>query len=57
MKGPKAESVKLSPLDMTYLDKIYTAFSLNDAQEVKNFEKTTNHDVKAVEYFIKSKLS
>ncbi len=40
-----------------YLDKIYTAFSINDAQEVKNFEKTTNHDVKAVEYFIKSKLS
>jgi adenylosuccinate lyase len=38
------------------LRKIYTAFSPGDAQEVKETEKITNHDVKAVEYFVKSKL-
>jgi len=31
-------------------------FSLQDALEIKKIEKTTNHDVKAVEYFLKSKL-
>jgi adenylosuccinate lyase len=31
-------------------------FSLDDAQEIKKTEAVTNHDVKAVEYFIKSKL-
>jgi len=31
-------------------------FSLEDAQWIKETEKTTNHDVKAVEYFLKSKL-
>jgi adenylosuccinate lyase len=35
------------------LRKIYTDFSINDALEIKQFEKETNHDVKAVEYFIK----
>jgi len=32
---------------------IYRNFSEADAQEIKEIEKTTNHDVKAVEYFIK----
>ena len=32
-------------------------FSLEDAQAIKEIEKTTNHDVKAVEYFVKEKLS
>lgn len=32
---------------------IYRNFSLEDAKEVKEIEKTTNHDVKAVEYFLK----
>jgi len=31
-------------------------FSLKDAEKIKEIEKTTNHDVKAVEYFIKEKL-
>jgi adenylosuccinate lyase len=35
---------------------IYTEFSLNDAKEVKDIEKETNHDVKAVEYFIKRRF-
>ena len=35
------------------LRKIYLEFSDDDAQEVKEIESTTNHDVKAVEYFLK----
>ena len=35
---------------------IYRNFSVDDAQRVKDIEKITNHDVKAVEYFIKEKL-
>jgi len=38
------------------LRKIYNAYSIEDAQRIKEIEKTTNHDVKAVEYFIKEKL-
>ncbi|MGB5190713.1 adenylosuccinate lyase [Robiginitalea sp.] len=38
------------------LHAIYTDFSLDDALEVKEIEKTTNHDVKAVEYFIKRRF-
>src|SRR5450755_3496963 len=39
-----------------YLLALVENFSLEDAQEIKKIEKTTNHDVKAVEYFLKSKL-
>ncbi len=35
---------------------IYRQFTLTDAQRVKDIEKVTNHDVKAVEYFIKEKF-
>ena len=35
---------------------IYTHFSTDDAQKIKDIEKVTNHDVKAVEYFIKEKF-
>jgi len=38
------------------LHRIYEDFSTADAQQIKNTEKTTNHDVKAVEYFLKEKL-
>lgn len=40
----------------TALRKIYLDFSYNDAQRVKKIEQTTNHDVKAVEYFIKEQF-
>ena len=40
-----------------FLRNIYTSFTENDAQWIKECEKTTNHDVKAVEYFIKHKLT
>lgn len=35
---------------------LYLDFSLKDAKRIKEIEKTTNHDVKAVEYFIKEAL-
>ena len=38
------------------LRKIYVDFSTDDAQKIKDIEKVTNHDVKAVEYFIKEKF-
>ena len=38
------------------LRKIYTSFSTEDAQRIKDIESITNHDVKAVEYFIKEEF-
>ncbi|HSQ47802.1 MAG TPA: adenylosuccinate lyase [Lutibacter sp.] len=38
------------------LRRIYLDFSTDDAQKIKDIEKITNHDVKAVEYFIKDKF-
>ncbi len=39
------------------LDDIVSKFCEEDAQRVKNIERTTNHDVKAVEYFLKEKIA
>ncbi len=39
------------------LRKLYVDFSNKDAERVKEIEATTNHDVKAVEYFIKEKMA
>lgn len=38
------------------LEKVAEAFSVEDAQKIKDIEKVTNHDVKAVEYFLKEKF-
>mmetsp|Transcript_22191 Transcript_22191/g.29681 ORF Transcript_22191/g.29681 Transcript_22191/m.29681 type:complete len:107 (+) Transcript_22191:312-632(+) len=38
------------------MDSVFSNFSLEDAQRVKEIEKTTNHDVKAVEYFLKERF-
>lgn len=38
------------------LRKLYTEFTEEDAAAIKEIEKTTNHDVKAVEYFIKARF-
>ena len=38
------------------LRSVYKDFSLEDARKVKKIEKTTNHDVKAVEYYLKDKF-
>lgn len=50
---------QLSKFDKSYFDAlrdIYRKFDELDAQRVKDIEKTTNHDVKAVEYFIKEQF-
>ena len=39
------------------LRSIYKHFTEEDAKEIKEIEKTTNHDVKAVEYFIKKEFT
>ncbi|MBV1904632.1 MAG: adenylosuccinate lyase [Pseudomonadales bacterium] len=48
---------KLSPEDSLALDKHCEQFSLEDARQIKKIEQVTNHDVKAVEYFVKDLLS
>lgn len=48
--------VKLSDAAATELHRVKDEFGLEEAQAIKEIERTTNHDVKAVEYFIKEKL-
>ena len=45
-----------SEKDKEKLRKIYTSFNIDDSKRVKAIEVATNHDVKAVEYFIREKL-
>ncbi len=47
---------KLTAAETNKLRKIYLDFSEGDALIIKEVERTTNHDVKAVEYFLKEKL-
>ena len=51
-----AELGPLSSVIKDVLNHIVDDFSLDDAERVKAIEATTNHDVKAVEYFIREKL-
>ena len=51
-----AEVPKLSAEAESFINDIITNFSVDDAAEIKEIERTTNHDVKAVEYFIKRKF-
>ncbi len=51
------EVPKFSNVAAELLNNIVSRFSENDAQRVKDIEKTTNHDVKAVEYFLKEKIA
>ena len=48
--------LKLSAPAKKHLRALAENFSAADAEKVKEIEKTTNHDVKAVEYFLKSEL-
>ena len=52
-----AEVPSLGNHAMHILNDIIEKFSEQDAQRVKNIERTTNHDVKAVEYFLKEKIT
>ena len=49
------EIPNLSQESLDYLNHIITHFSLDDAKRIKAIESITNHDVKAVEYFLKEK--
>ena len=51
------EVAPLSASALERLDAIATGFGIAEAQRVKTIEDTTNHDVKAVEYFLKEKIS
>ncbi len=50
------ELPKLNIKDTRYLIDLIDNFSLKDAQRIKKIESKTNHDVKAVEYFLKEKF-
>ncbi|MFC1616144.1 adenylosuccinate lyase [Patescibacteria group bacterium] len=52
LKGTK----ELKPTELKILRSVYEQFDTVDASRIKEIEKTTNHDVKAIEYFIKEKL-
>jgi adenylosuccinate lyase len=51
---------ELTPLSTTtkqFLQGLIDNFSISDGQEIKNIENTTNHDLKAVEYYLKNHFS
>ncbi len=47
---------RINKSDTQKINAVFTDFNLDDAQKIKEIEKKTNHDVKAVEYLIKDKL-
>ena len=53
---PLPQLKNFNPSLFTELKGIYQDFSSKDAQAIKDIESITNHDVKAVEYFIKDKF-
>ncbi|MCM8524963.1 MAG: adenylosuccinate lyase [Lentisphaeraceae bacterium] len=52
-----AEARALTEAEIATLDAIVTNLDVAEAQKVKDIERTTNHDVKAVEYYIKDKIA
>jgi adenylosuccinate lyase len=54
---PLPQLVDFRKTDYTLLRNIYKVFSLADAQRIKDTEKITNHDVKAVEYYLKARFA
>ncbi|MDI1233668.1 MAG: adenylosuccinate lyase [bacterium] len=55
-QGLESFSQKFTASEIAALRSIYASFNESDALTIKEIEATTNHDVKAVEYFIKQKL-
>jgi len=53
---PLPQLSSFNPSLFEELRSIYEHFSLEDAKEIKEIEQTTNHDVKAVEYYIKKEF-
>ena len=59
MLADSAKITEVPPLSLqarTKLDEIALNFGVADAQRVKDIERTTNHDVKAIEYFLKERI-
>lgn len=55
-KLPLPELKDFPSASIEELRSVYTDFNLDQAQAIKDIEKVTNHDVKAVEYFLKQKI-
>ena len=53
---PLPQLKSFSKKNFKALREIYSEFTVKDAQKIKDIEKITNHDVKAVEYFLKEKF-
>ena len=51
-----SELANVEKKNLSKLDSLVESFQLKDAERIKEIEQTTNHDVKAVEYFIKENL-
>tara|TARA_B110000014_G_C20126226_1_gene600216 strand:- start:3177 stop:4544 length:1368 start_codon:yes stop_codon:yes gene_type:complete len=56
IKGVK-ELIALNKRDVNFLRSIYLNFDLKEAQKIKKLESRTNHDVKAVEYYLRNKFT
>ena len=56
LSNEKIINHKLKKKDIDNLNNIITTFSIEEAEKVKEHEKITNHDVKAVEYYLQDKL-
>ncbi|MCX9154895.1 adenylosuccinate lyase [Niveibacterium sp. 24ML] len=52
-----AEATAFSPATIAELDAVIANFSVSDAEAVKEIEATTNHDVKAMEYWLKKRFA
>lgn len=53
---PLPQLKDIAPAQLKALERIHREFTAEDAQRIKEIEKSTNHDVKAVEYFLKEKF-
>ena len=56
-ENPALEEFTLDPGAVPQLRALYHDFTLADARRVKALERTTNHDVKAIEYFLTEKIA
>jgi len=55
--NPKIKEIKqLTDKERVFLRLIYEKFNEKEAQSIKEIEKATNHDVKAIEYYLKDKI-
>lgn len=57
-QNPDIQEIKFTDNDsLDFLNNLITSFAEQDAIRVKELEKQTNHDIKAIEYFLKKKLT